>query len=102
MLMKNSIFGRGHLQWPLFEWMHVNCFPDLIQFSCLLPPKEDNLRNRTTKVRSLSIFVVFLFSHCVHQRSLSKKKSHLVIFSDPDTGGCRSCWLYLNFLAILI
>lgn len=32
--------------------MHVDCLPDLIQLSCLLPQKEDNLRNRTTKVSS--------------------------------------------------
>lgn len=30
--------------------MHVDCFSGLIQLACLLPQKEDNLRNRTTKV----------------------------------------------------
>jgi hypothetical protein len=41
---------RGHVEWPAFEWMHGDCFPDLIQLACLLPQKEDSLRNRTTKV----------------------------------------------------
>jgi len=41
---------RGHVEWPAFEWMHVDCLPDLIQLACLLPQKEDSLRNRTTKV----------------------------------------------------
>ncbi|KAH9739267.1 rab11-binding protein relch [Citrus sinensis] len=40
---------RGHIEWPAFEWMHVDCFPGLIQLACLLPQKEDNLRNRITK-----------------------------------------------------
>ncbi|KAL5571309.1 hypothetical protein UlMin_020906, partial [Ulmus minor] len=44
-----ELYAGGHVKWPAFEWMHVDCFPDLIQFACLLPPKEDNLRNRTTK-----------------------------------------------------
>nr|XP_015880041.2 RAB11-binding protein RELCH [Ziziphus jujuba var. spinosa] len=44
-----ELYAGGHVQWPDFEWMHVDCFPDLIKFACLLPPKEDNLRNRTTK-----------------------------------------------------
>lgn len=50
--------GRGHIQLPAFEWLHVDCFPDLIQLACLLPPKEDALRNRITRVSFLS-FVAF-------------------------------------------
>lgn len=42
----------GHVEWPAFEWMHIDCFPSLIQLACLLPQKEDNLRNRITKVLS--------------------------------------------------
>lgn len=44
-----QLYSGGHVEWPGFEWMHVDCLPDLIQLSCLLPQKEDNLRNRTTK-----------------------------------------------------
>lgn len=60
-----ELYAGGHLQWPLFEWMHVNCFPYLIQFSCLLPPKEDNLRNRTTKIL-LAISELFGDSYLTH------------------------------------
>ncbi|KAK1576809.1 hypothetical protein Q3G72_016663 [Acer saccharum] len=44
-----ELYAGGHAEWPAFEWMHVDCFPDLIQLACLLPQKEDNLRNRITK-----------------------------------------------------
>lgn len=44
-----ELYARGHAQLPAFEWLHVDCFPALIQLACLLPPKEDSLRNRTTK-----------------------------------------------------
>lgn len=33
--------------------MHMECLPNLIQLSCLLPQKEDSLRNRITKVWGL-------------------------------------------------
>lgn len=49
-------FNRGHVEWPAFEWMHMDCFPDLIQLACLLPQKEDNLRTQTTKVYKSLIF----------------------------------------------
>lgn len=42
------------MEWPGFDWMYIDCFPDLIQLSCLLPQKEDNLRTRITKVFALS------------------------------------------------
>lgn len=38
------------MDWPAFDWLHIDCFPDIIQLACLLPHKEDNLRNRMTKV----------------------------------------------------
>ncbi|MBA0560643.1 hypothetical protein Golob_017527, partial [Gossypium lobatum] len=44
-----ELYAGGHVEWPAFEWMHVDCFSGLIQLSCLLPQKEDSLRNRTTK-----------------------------------------------------
>ncbi|KAL9424935.1 hypothetical protein AB3S75_031960 [Citrus x aurantiifolia] len=44
-----ELYAGGHIEWPSFEWMHVDCFPGLIQLACLLPQKEDNLRNRITK-----------------------------------------------------
>ncbi|RVW77484.1 LisH domain and HEAT repeat-containing protein KIAA1468-like [Vitis vinifera] len=44
-----ELYAGGHVEWPAFEWMHIDCFPSLIQLACLLPQKEDNLRNRITK-----------------------------------------------------
>ncbi|XP_058089002.1 uncharacterized protein LOC131235710 [Magnolia sinica] len=44
-----ELYAGGHVEWPAFDWMHIDCFPDLIQLSCLLPQKEDNLRNLITK-----------------------------------------------------
>lgn len=38
------------MDWSAFEWLHIDCFPLLIQLASLLPQKEDNLRNRITKV----------------------------------------------------
>ncbi|CAA0817266.1 HEAT repeat-containing protein [Striga hermonthica] len=43
------IYAEGQVEWPAFEWMHMDCFPTLIQLSSLLPQKEDNIRNRITK-----------------------------------------------------
>jgi len=53
-----SIFVRGEVEWDAFEWMHVECFPNLIQLACLLPQKEDNLRSRISKVTYLSFEVL--------------------------------------------
>ncbi|XP_022938627.1 lisH domain and HEAT repeat-containing protein KIAA1468-like [Cucurbita moschata] len=44
-----ELYAGGCIEWPAFEWIHVDCFPDLIQLACFLPQKEDNLRNRLTK-----------------------------------------------------
>ncbi|CAI0451010.1 unnamed protein product [Linum tenue] len=44
-----DLYAGGHVEWPAFEWMHVDCFSDLINLSCMLHRKEDNLRNRITK-----------------------------------------------------
>ncbi|KAM0960523.1 hypothetical protein ACFX2I_025454 [Malus domestica] len=44
-----ELYAGGHVQLPAFEWLHVDCFPALIQLACLLPPKEDNLRSQITK-----------------------------------------------------
>ncbi|XWS75503.1 hypothetical protein CRYUN_Cryun01aG0094900 [Craigia yunnanensis] len=44
-----ELYAGGHVEWPAFEWMHGDCFSGLLQLACLLPQKEDNLRNRTTK-----------------------------------------------------
>ncbi|XVF71570.1 hypothetical protein PTKIN_Ptkin12aG0048700 [Pterospermum kingtungense] len=44
-----ELYAGGHVEWPAFEWMHVDCFPGLLQLACMLPQKEDNLRNRITK-----------------------------------------------------
>ncbi|KAL9158443.1 hypothetical protein ABFS82_08G069300 [Erythranthe guttata] len=42
-------YAGEDMEWPAFEWLHIECFPTLIQLSSLLPQKEDNLRNRVTK-----------------------------------------------------
>ncbi|XP_027350526.1 RAB11-binding protein RELCH isoform X2 [Abrus precatorius] len=42
-------YARGQVEWDAFEWMHVECFPNLLQLACLLPQKEDNLRSRISK-----------------------------------------------------
>lgn len=44
-----ELYARGGVEWPAFEWLHLDCFPQLIQLARLLPQKEDNLRNRITK-----------------------------------------------------
>ncbi|XP_074308326.1 uncharacterized protein LOC141643185 [Silene latifolia] len=44
-----QLYAGGHVEWPAFEWMHTECLPVLIQLTCLLPQKEDGLRNRITK-----------------------------------------------------
>lgn len=44
-----QLYAGGHMEWPAFDWMYSDCFPDLIQLSCLLSQKEDNLRSRITK-----------------------------------------------------
>ncbi|KAK7272935.1 hypothetical protein RIF29_13979 [Crotalaria pallida] len=44
-----DLYARGQVEWDAFEWLHVECFPNLIQLACLLPQKEDNLRNRISK-----------------------------------------------------
>lgn len=44
-----QMYAGGHMQWAAFDWMHTDCFPDLIQLARLLPQKEDSLRNRITK-----------------------------------------------------
>jgi len=51
-------FTRGQVEWATFEWMHVECFANLIQLASLLPQKEDNLRSRVSKVACLP-FTVF-------------------------------------------
>ncbi|XP_027077488.1 uncharacterized protein [Coffea arabica] len=45
-----ELYSRGNVEWPSFDWLHIDCFPDLIQLASLLPQKEDNLRNRITKL----------------------------------------------------
>ncbi|KAK6125431.1 hypothetical protein DH2020_040825 [Rehmannia glutinosa] len=42
-------YAGGNVEWPAFEWLHIECFPTLIQLSSLLPQKEDNIRNRITR-----------------------------------------------------
>ncbi|KAH9675673.1 rab11-binding protein relch [Citrus sinensis] len=52
-----ELYAGGHIEWPAFDWMHVDCFPGLIQLACLLPEKEDNLRNRITKITILQFLL---------------------------------------------
>ncbi|KAI4352183.1 hypothetical protein L6164_006457 [Bauhinia variegata] len=42
-------YARGGIEWASFEWMHVECFPNLIELACLLPHKEDHLRSQISK-----------------------------------------------------
>ncbi|GAA0139144.1 hypothetical protein LIER_00753 [Lithospermum erythrorhizon] len=42
-------YARENVEWPTFEWLHLDCLPNLIQLASLLPPKEDNLRTRITR-----------------------------------------------------
>ncbi|KAK7340929.1 hypothetical protein VNO77_21647 [Canavalia gladiata] len=42
-------YARGLVEWDAFEWMHVECFPNLIQLACFLQQKEDNLRSQISK-----------------------------------------------------
>ncbi|GFZ18924.1 HEAT repeat-containing protein [Actinidia rufa] len=48
-----SIASIGHktgpIEWPVFEWLYIDCFPNFIQLAYLLPQKEDTLRSRITK-----------------------------------------------------
>ncbi|XP_072993401.1 uncharacterized protein [Typha latifolia] len=44
-----QLYAMGHTEWTTFEWMHIDCLPDLIQLACFLPQKEDNIRIRITK-----------------------------------------------------
>ncbi|KAK6151016.1 hypothetical protein DH2020_015948 [Rehmannia glutinosa] len=44
-----TLICQGNVEWPAFEWLHIECFPTLIQLSSLLPQKEDNIRNRITR-----------------------------------------------------
>ena len=91
-------WSRGCIEWPAFEWIHVDCFPDLIQLACFLPQKEDNLRNRITKVPHHSLChsltsILFLVRH----------PFSLIFFSIVFVlGVCSFFWPYLNVLAILI
>lgn len=73
---------RGHIEWPSFEWMHVDCFPGLIQLACLLPEKEDNLRNRITKV-AVSDFSLILCVSRLHFVAL-RLRSALKLIADLD------------------
>ncbi|KAJ9173040.1 hypothetical protein P3X46_016216 [Hevea brasiliensis] len=60
-----ELYSKGHIEWAAFEWMHVDCFPDLIQLACMLPPKEDHLRNKSTKFL-LAVSEHFGDSYLVH------------------------------------
>ncbi|KAJ4972514.1 hypothetical protein NE237_005688 [Protea cynaroides] len=44
-----ELYAGGCVEWPAFDWVHIDCLPVLIQLACLLPQKEDYLRNRMTK-----------------------------------------------------
>ncbi|KAM7520278.1 hypothetical protein LguiB_019240 [Lonicera macranthoides] len=45
-----ELYAGGHMEWPAFEWLHLDCFPSLIHLASMLPQKEDGLRNRITKL----------------------------------------------------
>ena len=58
LILNYFYFCRGQVEWDAFEWIHVECFPNLIQLACLLPQKEDNLRSRISKVTCLTFEVL--------------------------------------------
>lgn len=60
-----ELYAGGFVEWPTFEWLHIECFPDLIRLASLLPQKEDNLRNRIAKIL-LSIAQQFGESYLTH------------------------------------
>ncbi|KAG8662497.1 RAB11-binding protein RELCH homolog isoform X2 [Manihot esculenta] len=60
-----ELYSKGHVEWAPFEWMHLDCFPHLIQLACMLPAKEDHLRNRSTKFL-LAVSEHFGDSYLVH------------------------------------
>ncbi|KAK4416466.1 RAB11-binding protein RELCH [Sesamum alatum] len=31
-----EVYAGGDVEWPTFEWLHIECFPTLIQFSCFV------------------------------------------------------------------
>ncbi|KAK8939037.1 hypothetical protein KSP39_PZI011174 [Platanthera zijinensis] len=43
-------YAKSNLEWPAFDWIYIDCFPDLIQLTCFLSHKEDNLRSQITKI----------------------------------------------------
>ncbi|EEF34329.1 conserved hypothetical protein [Ricinus communis] len=60
-----ELYSKGQVEWSAFEWMHVDCFPDLIQLACMLPQKEDNLRSKITKFL-LAVSDLFGDTYLVH------------------------------------
>ncbi|XP_050227728.1 uncharacterized protein LOC126677239 [Mercurialis annua] len=60
-----ELYSKGNVEWLAFEWMHVDCFPDLIQLASMLPQKEDHLRNKITKLL-LAVGDLFGDSYLVH------------------------------------
>ncbi|EOA19937.1 hypothetical protein CARUB_v10000188mg [Capsella rubella] len=58
-------YAEGRSEWPMFEWMHVDCFANLLQLACMLPQKEDHLRNRITKFL-LAVSELFGSSYLTH------------------------------------
>ncbi|XP_010453777.1 PREDICTED: lisH domain and HEAT repeat-containing protein KIAA1468 homolog [Camelina sativa] len=58
-------YAEGRSEWPMFEWMHVDCFANLLQLACMLPQKEDHLRNRITKFL-LAVSELFGSSYLAH------------------------------------
>ncbi|KAL1162465.1 hypothetical protein V6Z11_A07G202300 [Gossypium hirsutum] len=60
-----ELYAGGHVEWPAFEWVHVDCFSGLLQLVCLLPQKEDNLRIRMTKFL-LAVSECFGDSYLIH------------------------------------
>ncbi|KAG8659746.1 RAB11-binding protein RELCH homolog isoform X2 [Manihot esculenta] len=60
-----ELYSKGDVDWAAFQWMHIDCFPDLIQLACMLPPKEDHLRNKSTKFL-LAVSERFGDSYLVH------------------------------------
>lgn len=56
-----QIYAEGQIEWPSFEWLHMDFFPALIELASVLPQKEDNLRSRITRIL---LQVSHLFGEC--------------------------------------
>ncbi|KAJ4960017.1 hypothetical protein NE237_019927 [Protea cynaroides] len=78
-----ELYAGGCVEWPAFDWLHIDCLPVLIQLACLLPQKEDNLRNQMTKF-------LLAVSKCYGDHYLTDIMLHVFLVAVGDTYDLRS------------